>query len=214
ATYSAGKWNYQPALAYEANCVANGCNRNKSAPISYLKKHANQYPQGFDEVVNLACSGARSENLWPPAAGGSSFKGELPQTPRLGSLAASHDIDLIVIGVGGNDMGFSDAVVVCGLAWITKHWTTKDDASCIPHIRDNTLPNLGEAWFRVARTVQEVKAQMAAVGDTSYRIVLMGYPAIIPRSNGYAYSAGMRRIRNCPFNGPDSNYVDDVLLPK
>ncbi|HEY5970467.1 MAG TPA: GDSL-type esterase/lipase family protein [Pseudoxanthomonas sp.] len=214
AEYTAGSWQYDYRVPYMDASIVNGCNRSNWAPITYLDKDSGLYPQGFDKVVNLACSGAKSKHLWPIADGGASFKGESPQIPRLSNVAANHDIDLIVIGVGGNDMGFAEVVERCAKAWIGKHTPLTYEESCVDQVNDHHLPKLGDVWYNLTKTIRLVHEQMAAINDSSYKIVLMGAPAIIPRGNKFAYDAGMRRIRNCPFNGPDADYVDDVLLPK
>jgi hypothetical protein len=214
AIWLTGAWRYHLDIPYEENSIENFCNRSVWAPITYLQEHINAYPQGFDKIINLACSGARTKHLWPPEVGGVSFKGETPQIPRLFDVALVNDIDLIVIGVGGNDMGFSGAVLECGLAWLRKHWGPDDDNACDDEIRNQFLPKLSDVWFNVTKTIQQTKQQMAIIGDDSYEIVLMGYPAIIPAFNDWAYDAGDRRVKRCPFNGPDSQYVEDVLMPK
>ncbi len=93
---------------YEAKSVDNLCHRSTAAPVTYLRDL--RFQDRFDRVFNLACSGARVKNLWPASEGGEAFRGEAPQITQLGQLAAQHDIKLIVVGIGGNDMGFSDVI--------------------------------------------------------------------------------------------------------
>jgi hypothetical protein len=38
-------------------------------------------------------------------------------------------------------------------------------------------------------------------------------PNIIPDFNGFKYEAGQRRLRKCPFNGSDAQWIEDRLVP-
>lgn len=199
---------YRPEeRSYEEASVDNGCHRGLKAPVTYLAGR-------YEKVVNLACSGARAQHLWPIESGGAAFKGEAPQITQLGKLAATHDIKLVVLGIGGNDMGFGALIGECVKAWAIKHFTPDDDRSCVGHINGSTVPALGDVHFRVTRTIALLRKELAQRGQTGTRIVLTGYPAIIPGFFGFEFEAGDRRIRNCPFNGPDVRRIDEHLMPK
>jgi GDSL-like Lipase/Acylhydrolase family len=196
---------------YEAKSVDNLCHRSMAAPISYLDDLL--YPDHFNRVFNLACSGARAKNLWPLAEGGEAFRGEAPQITQLGALAAQHDIKLIVVGIGGNDMGFADAITECILAWVTKHMTPADSASCIGALESDILRRIDGVQPKLTRTVELIRKEMSARNRNDYQIVLMGYPNILPDFNSFKYEAGDRRLRKCPFNGPDAQWIEDRLVP-
>ncbi len=211
-------WYYDPKRVYEPESVDNACHRSLSAPIHQVK--------GFDKTINLACSGALNKHLWPIANGGESFRGELPQITRLAQLAPSHDIELIAVGVGGNDMGFANAIFNCIGAWAIKHYTTNDGALCRdgyaapgPYgedgLKDLTMGNLKQVFDNTVKTIKLVKQTMTAAGhpEGSYRIVLMGAPDVLPGFTGFKYGAGDRREAQCPFNGPDVAYIDESLVP-
>jgi GDSL-like Lipase/Acylhydrolase family len=196
---------------YEAASVDNLCHRSEAAPITYLEDLI--YPDRFNQVFNLACSGARVKNLWPLAQGGEAFRGEAPQITQLGALAAQHDIKLIVVGIGGNDMGFANAIAECITAWVTKHFTPVESASCIGALERDILPLTDDVQQKITKTVDLIRTEMSRKGRKDYQIVLMGYPNIIPDFHGFKYEAGERRRRKCPFNGSDAQWIEDRLVP-
>lgn len=198
-------------LIYEAQSVDNLCHRSTAAPISYLRDL--RFQDRFDRVFNLACSGARVKNLWPLGEGGAAFRGEAPQITQLGALAAQHDIKLIVVGIGGNDMGFADAITECIMAWVTKHMTSVDSASCIGALESDIIRRIDGVQPKLTRTIDLIRKEMSARKRNDYQIVLMGYPNIIPDFNGFKYEAGDRRLKKCPFNGADAQWIEDRLVP-
>src|SRR5215210_195166 len=72
----------------------NFCHRSRNALI-----HMTAIP-GVDATLNLACSGARSANLY---VGGPGQNGEPAQSVKLAQAAGTYDIKLIVAEVGAND---------------------------------------------------------------------------------------------------------------
>jgi putative methionine-R-sulfoxide reductase with GAF domain len=196
---------------YEARSVDNLCHRSTSAPITHLRDL--RFLDRVERVFNLACSGARIKHLWPLSEGGEGFRGEAPQITQLGELAGQHDIKLIVVGIGGNDMGFSDAITECITAWATKHFTLVDSASCIGALERDILPRVADVQPKLARTVALIRQEMSRRGRKDYQILLMGYPNIIPDFHGFKYVAGERRLKRCPFNGSDAQWIEDRLVP-
>ena len=104
-------WRYDAGRIYGAT-DRNGCHRSDVAPI--LSSGID-----VDARINLACSGAEAENLWRASSGGSSFKGEAPQADQLAAVAATHDVEMIVVSVGGNDLGFADIILDCTVRYVT-----------------------------------------------------------------------------------------------
>ena len=75
--------------------------------------------RAHDLKLNLACSGAETANVFSAAAGGQSFKGEPPQTDQLGWIAKARNVKLIVLSIGGNDLGFASIVQDCITAYLS-----------------------------------------------------------------------------------------------
>lgn len=208
---------------YEPGSIHNGCHRAYSAPIQQLRQPYFPLPPfqirgPFPEVVNLACSGARNKHLWPLEHGGESQEDQAPQITRLDSLMQSNDVKLIVVGIGGNDMNFSNMIQSCIVAWATKHWTFKDNANCFVDIHEGLDSVLHENYGKVAKTIDLVRQTMTNHGKSDpddYRIVLMGYPNIVAGISSNRYADKDRREHGrCPFTGPDSGYIDERMMPK
>lgn len=90
----------------------NGCDRSDVAEIRSAEV-------AVDERVNLACSGAVTKNVLRAVDGGVSFKGEPPQADQLADVAARDDVRLVVLSIGGNDLGFSDILTTCAEDFLT-----------------------------------------------------------------------------------------------
>ena len=198
--------------SYEYYSYQSGCNRSLNSPITYLGQNGGE--PLYDLVKNYACSGAQTKNVKRFEEGGVPEKDTLTQLDAFELSATQFDVKLVAIGVGGNDMGFSDAIMVCLLKYFAKHATTSDDAGCKDFLRDGILPKLYEVQHNVRATIGSVRARMAALGHNDYKIVLMGAPAIIPGFSSWAYSEGDRFARGCPIIGDDSAFVANVLMPK
>src|SRR5215213_1275611 len=103
---------YDPGTVYVNGTDANGCHRSDVAEILGAAIPT-------DLKVNLACSGAETANLLHSTNGGQSFKGEAPQANQLAWIAAARRVKLIVVSIGGNDLGFADIVQSCLTAYLT-----------------------------------------------------------------------------------------------
>ncbi|MFE1444035.1 GDSL-type esterase/lipase family protein [Streptomyces sp. NPDC058739] len=197
---------YDPALVYGAT-AANGCHRSDSAEVNSATG------TGVQALVNLACSGATTANVFRSASGGQSFKGETPQADRLASVAATYDVKAVALSVGGNDLGFAAIIEKCAKDYIVWYSYCYDDQQPVVDAKINTVMN------DVAKSIDEVRAVMSAAGygASSYRIILQSYPSPIPRGgeNRYAES-GWSRVNTggCPFWNKDSNWARDSLVPQ
>lgn len=202
---------YDTALTYLDGTDADGCHRSDVAGIH----SAGAAALGVDVTVNLACSGAVARNVWRAISGGQSQNGWVPQADQLAQLTATHDVNLIVLSVGGNDIGFSDIIIACTEAWFTSPawWENHCEPDEQPGV-DAALPG---AMAEVSTAIDEINAVMAAAGDTTYRIVLRSYGSPIPRGSQNRYSeSGWSRWDDggCPFWNEDSDWARDSLVPQ
>ena len=216
AAYRVGSgWAYDPGgLAYEELSYQLGINRSLRSPITYLKA-VGGLPALYPNVFNLAASGAETIHVLPYEDGGLPYHSYPPQLVQMESIADLYDIKLIVIGVGGNDMKFGDAVRDCMAAWAWTHHLP-DSRSCSDNIRTNNIPRLLDVYYNVGKVIDRTKALMTAKGQTGYRILLLGAPSIIPEVNapGWKYSESARGQRGCPIRNNDSTYVNNILVRK
>ncbi|MFJ9796372.1 GDSL-type esterase/lipase family protein [Streptomyces sp. NPDC101145] len=196
---------YDPARVYGAT-AANGCHRSDSAEVNGAAGTA-------DALFNLACSGATTRNVLRAASGGLAFKGEAPQADQLAGIAARHDVEVIVLSIGGNDLGFASIIEKCAKDYIVWYSYCHDDQQVLVDSRIDAV------MADVARTVDDVRAVMSAAGQapSSYRLVLQSYPSPLPRGAENRYSeSGWSRVNTggCPFWNKDSDWARDSLVPQ
>lgn len=195
---------YDPSRVYGS--TAGGCHRSDTAEVKSAGAIASS-------LVNLACSGATTDNVIRASQGGQAYKGEAPQADQLAAVAASHDVELIALSIGGNDLGFADIIATCAKDYIVWYSYCHDDQQAEVDARiDGVMADVG-------RSVDEIRAVMTAAGYTSsdYRIVLQSYPSPIPRAaeNRYAESGWARtNTGGCPFWNADSTWARDSLVPQ
>ncbi|MER6317320.1 GDSL-type esterase/lipase family protein [Streptomyces sp. NPDC001581] len=195
---------YDPGKVYGA--TAGGCHRSDSAEVRSAGAIA-------DVAVNLACSGAVSDNVFRASNGGVAFKGEAPQADQLAAVAASHNVKVIALSIGGNDLGFADIIKDCALDFVI--W----NSYCYDDQQYGVDQKIDAVMGKVGKSVDEVRAVMRAAGyaDSSYRIVLQSYPSPIPRGaeNRYTQSDWSRlNTGGCPFWNRDSDWARDSLVPQ
>ncbi|MFI8962353.1 GDSL-type esterase/lipase family protein [Streptomyces sp. NPDC053493] len=196
---------YDPSRVY-GTTEANGCHRSDSAEVRSAGGIAT-------ELINLACSGATTQNVFRASRGGVAFKGEAPQADQLAAVAASKDVKLIALSIGGNDLGFADIISTCATDYIVWYSYCHDDQQAVVDAKiDGVMANVGKA-------VDEVRAVMSSAGyaASDYRIVLQSYPSPIPRSaeNRYGESGWSRtNTGGCPFWNADSDWARDSLVPQ
>ncbi|MFD5328540.1 GDSL-type esterase/lipase family protein [Streptomyces sp. NPDC127092] len=196
---------YDPSRVYGTS-EANGCHRSDSAEVRSAGALAS-------ELINLACSGATTHNVFRAAAGGVSYKGEAPQADQLAAVAATRDVKLIALSIGGNDLGFADIITTCATDYIVWYSYCHDDQQAEVDAKiDGVMADVGKA-------VDEIRAVMTGAGyaNSDYRIVLQSYPSPIPRAaeNRYGESGWSRtNTGGCPFWNLDSDWARDSLVPQ
>ncbi|MBT2443701.1 hypothetical protein J7E93_27115 [Streptomyces sp. ISL-36] len=196
---------YDPSRVY-GTTAANGCHRSDSAEVRSAGAIASA-------LINIACSGATTRNVFRAASGGVAYKGEAPQADQLASIAASHDVETIVLSIGGNDLGFADIIRTCATDYIVWYSYCHDDQQVEVDAKiDGVMGDVG-------KSVDEIRAVMSGAGyaPSDYRIVLQSYPSPIPRGadNRYAESGWARtNTGGCPFWNLDSDWARDSLVPQ
>jgi hypothetical protein len=195
---------YDPSRIYGVT-DANGCHRSDvaeiaSAEISGLKS-------------NLACSGAQTANIFRPENGGQPQKGEPSQAQKLRYVATVARVKLIVLSIGGNDLGFADIIQNCALKFASK------TGPCNPTEQGGVDARFQAFAEGVGKAIREVRATMADAGYTTsqYRFVVQSYPSPVPRASEARYPelGGTREtVGGCPFYDADLNWARDKLVKK
>ena len=80
---------------------------------------------GIQDRFNLACSGAQPQDLANPAQQRPKGRAVAAQLDQLRAVAQTHDIDLVLIGLGSNNTQFTfgDAASECANRFIADAWT-------------------------------------------------------------------------------------------
>jgi hypothetical protein len=197
-----GRCVYEPELVYGAS-EGDRCHRSDVAPIESA-------PVAVGHRVNLACSGARAENVVPAALGGRSHFGEPPQADALSALAAEADVRMVVVTVGANDAGFGRLVAGCALDWVRS--SEHDPTLCTPSAQVALASALPATEQRVYRALVGVIEAMSIAGYSrdDYRLVAMGYASPLPPGRWIRYpESGWSRLDlgGCPFWGADADWA-------
>lgn len=202
-----GLQRYSQARVYGDS--ASGCHRSDVAPLLSSRIEA-------DAVFNLACSGATTGNLVRSANGGRSRKGEPSQADQLASVAAGHDVEMVVVSIGGNDLGFSSIILDCALDYsLSSSWWSDTCHTDQQRRIDRRLPS---AMDGVQQALEEIQAVLSEAGQRpgSYRLVLVSYPSPVPRGDDFRYDEdSWKRLGRggCPFWDVDASWARDTFVP-
>ena len=202
---TSGSWCYHDAARVYGASATSGCDRADSAEIA-------SSGIAVDHRINLACSGATTANVIRAAHGGVVFKGEKPQADQLAGVARANDVKLVVLSIGGNDLGFSDVIESCVKGFLAYRHCHGTEQPLIKKRLTQTAP-------KIEKAVDEVRAVLSAAGHPagSYRFVLQSYPSPIPRGAENAYPetyAGRAGQGGCPVYNDDSTWARDTLVPE
>ncbi|MEL6892210.1 MAG: GDSL-type esterase/lipase family protein [Actinomycetota bacterium] len=195
-------WRYDREAVYPGT-VANGCHRSDVAPI-----RSNDIP--VDAKVNLACSGAATDHVTDTA-----FKGEAPQSQQLIGVAQQHDVQMVVLSIGGNDLGFTEIILECTLRFATSPSVAPD--LCKDDVQPSVDARLPAVMADVGRSIDAIRTSMRSAGsaDDDYRLVVVSYPSPVPRGSEIRYpQAGWSRLTDggCPFWNADATWARDSLV--
>jgi hypothetical protein len=206
--YTGGCCSYDTSRVYLGGSDDNGCHRSDVAEIL-----SNTIAVG--EKVNLACSGATTAHVIRASQGGQSHDGEAPQADQLAAVAQRDAVKLVVLSIGGNDLGFADIIQECVTDWTTS--SADDPEYCYDDQQPQVDARMPGAMAAVGTAIDEVRAVMSGAGyaQSDYRFVLQSYPSPVPRGAENRYSeSGWSRLTTggCPFWNRDSDWARDSLV--
>lgn len=196
---------YDKSKVYLGGSDTNGCHRSDVAEI-------NTATVSVQTRINLACSGAVSANVFRASNGGQSQDGLPPQADQLAPVAGAHRVKLIMLSIGGNDLGFASIVQACLTAY------SSSTGACKPGQQAKLDAKFPAMAAGVAKSVDEIRAVMSDAGYApgDYRIILQGYPSVIPRAAENRYPEVDRADRigagGCPFYDVDSDWARDSVV--
>lgn len=185
---------------YEKGTENAGCHRSDVAEIRSASLPVTQR-------IDLSCSGGVTKNIFRASSGGVGQNGELPQTDKLRPLAKSRNVKLIMLSIGGNDLGFASIISACLQAYTAKTGPCQPSQQAkIDALKPKVTADIGKA-------IDEIRVVMAEAGyaRSDYRLILQAYPSVAPRASETRYpEAGPERSANgCPFYDQDANWARD-----
>jgi hypothetical protein len=195
-----------------------GCHRSKSNESAIGDGVAGK---------DLACSGAKTATT--PYSSNSDFKpgldfyddgaGHQGQAKMLQSYAASHNVKLVSVTIGGNDYNFAGIVQDCVADFLgSPSWAPDycyDDSVVTSQM---TSSSVAAKTAAIKSAILNVNQAMLNAGYSSsqFTILVQDYPSPIPYGSGFRYSqSGYTRqsTGGCGFWNADANYANDTLLP-
>ena len=144
-----------------------------TSPAGCLRSDRN-YPHVVASQLGLAlhdpsCSGAETGDMTSPQGVTPG-----PNPPQFNSLTS--DTDIVTIGIGGNDIGFSSIVKDCVAVFF---WVPV----CKPKYVANGVDEISN---RIAATAPRIASVLQGIHSRSphARVFVVGYPAILPETGG------------------------------
>jgi hypothetical protein len=192
----------------------NRCHRSKSAEI---------YLGGGVNGLNLACSGAKTTTStgdnFKPGLDFYSNGSQQGQALMLQGFAATHNVKMVAVSIGGNDFKFADIVARCVADFLASPTWWKDYCQDDSSVTANfTAANVAAVKARIATALTNVRTAMRNAGysDTSWTMLVQTYPSPIPNGSGFRYSeSGYTRqsTGGCGFWNSDANWANGTALP-
>jgi hypothetical protein len=195
--------------------LISGCHRSKAAEVNI---------GGGVSGENLACSGAKTSTF----SEGSTFKpgldfynsgGKEGQALMLQHFAATHNVKLVAVSIGGNNFNFAGIVQTCVQDWLlSPSWWPNycnDDSSVTSNF---TTSNVAKVKGEITTAIKNVGQAMTNAGYSSsqYTILVQDYPSPIPLGSGFRYSQNgytRQEVDGCGFWNNDANYANEKMLP-
>ena len=194
----------------------NRCHRSKSDEA---------YIGGGVNGLDLACSGAKtstftdsSGNFKPGLDFYSDSSGNEGQALLLQQYAATHNVSMVQLSIGGNNFNFASIVQSCVTDFLTSpSWWPNycdDDSSVTSNF---TSGNISTQTAAIAGAIRNIRTAMSNAGytDSMYTIVAQTYPSPIPNGSGFRYSqSGFTRqsTGGCGFWNADANWANSTAL--
>lgn len=156
-------------------------------------------------AINLACSGATTSDV----RNGDPERDQPNQVERLRAKTADHHVELVVLSIGGNDLGFGDIIADCVQGYLMSY-------RCGPKWDSAIAGRLDQVREDVGATIKAIKEVLnAAQGPGTYQFVLQSYPSPMPAAAGFRIpESGPRWSEGgCPVWDSDANWARNELVP-
>ena len=141
------------------------------------------------------------------------------QALALQAFAASHNVKMIALSIGGNNFNFASIVQGCFQDWLLSPSWWKDSCNDDSSLKANfTAANVAAQTAAIKGAILNIRQAMANAGyaDASYTILVQDYESPLPRGPGFRYGeSGYTRqsTGGCGFWNNDANWANDSALP-
>lgn len=170
------------------NSNAYFCHRSANAQVAVAAL------PGIQTRFNVACSGAIPHDIGSPSINRDKGRYVAAQIDQLRAIATTHDIDLVVVNLGANAVGFGDVASKCVGKFLTDAFTGWWEPWVniwSPHATTTGACGAGDfpSSSTLARAEDEVAASMRLILDTlrqidpdgQHRVVLQDYVNPLPQ---------------------------------
>jgi lysophospholipase L1-like esterase len=196
----AGSCTTDPTRVYgDTHTSTNMCHRSTSAEV-ISAAIADVVP------INLACSGATTRDV----RSGDAARNQPNQLDLLRAAVRDHRVELVVLSVGGNDLGFGDIIADCAKGYLF------GTHRCRPGWEDKVTAYFEQLRADVGATVKAIKEVVnAAQGTGTYRFVLQSYPSPLPAAEDFRIPEQGHRFSEggCPVWNSDADWARRELVP-
>ena len=204
----------------------NATNTAESINRCHRSKSDEAYIGGGVLGLDLACSGAKTSTYTD--SGGyfkpgidfySDSSGRQGQALMLQQYAATHNVKMVQLSIGGNNFNFASIIQSCVTDFLTSPTWWKnycnDDSSVTANF---TAANVTAQTNAIAAAIRNIRTAMANAGytDSMYTIVSQTYPSPVPNGSGFRYGeSGFTRqsTGGCGFWNADANWANTSALP-
>jgi lysophospholipase L1-like esterase len=149
---------------------------------------------GSSSLADVSCGGATTEDILNPSDGTLGVR--VPA--QISAVTAA--TQLVTVGIGGNDIGYSDLVTTCAEASLSNPFGSPCRDRYTAGGVDQLRANITAATPKVAAVLQAIRA-----AAPSARIIVIGYIAILPHTGFGCWPA-------VPFAFGDVPYLRGVQL--
>jgi hypothetical protein len=194
-------------------------------PRCHRSLSAEAYLGGGVNGINFACSGAKTSTFtdssgnFKPGLDFYSSGANQGQALMLQSFAATHNVKLVSISIGGNNFNFASIIQTCVTDWLTSPswWPNycNDDSSVTSNF---TSANVTTQTTAIKNAILNIHTAMTNAGynDSQYSILVQDYESPIPNGSGFRYpQSGFTRqsVGGCGVWNNDANWANATALP-
>lgn len=125
------------------------------------------------ELRDVSCSGATIEDLYAPQ----SVTPGPANPPQLEAL--DEETTVVTLGIGGNDIGFSDLVQSCGTSW---PWESGCTGDYVSGGHDEISDRIASVAPELDQAIDDIRARAPKAW-----VYVVGYPTVVPETGNGCY---------------------------